>query len=197
MDVITSDWAILDRMVEAVEKVRIRLRRAVEALDAANVPYAVIGGNAVATLVSRIDPGAARHTVDVDILIARADLPAAKLALESAGFVYRHSAGLDMFLDGPNGRARDAVHIIFAGEKIRSEYLLPAPDIAEGDRGPEGYRHLSLEAMVRMKLTSFRDKDRTHLRDFIEVGLVDATWPAKLPAPLGERLQSILDRPEG
>ena len=27
-----------------------------------------------------------------------------------------------------------------------------------------------------MKLTSFRDKDRTHLRDLISVGLVDESW---------------------
>ena len=25
-----------------------------------------------------------------------------------------------MFLDGPNAKARDAVHVIFAGEKVRS-----------------------------------------------------------------------------
>ncbi len=38
----------LDRMVRAVEKVRERLLRATGALDAAGLPYAVIGGNAVA-----------------------------------------------------------------------------------------------------------------------------------------------------
>ncbi len=48
-----------------------------------------------------------------------------------------------------------------------------------------------------MKLTSWRDKDRTHLRDMIHVGLIDATWPARLPPPLGERLQSLLDNPNG
>ncbi len=48
-----------------------------------------------------------------------------------------------------------------------------------------------------MKLTSFRDKDRTHLRDLIEIGLVDATWPNRLPNELAARLQSILDHPEG
>ena len=45
----------LDRMVRAVEKVRLRLLRTVKVLEAASVPYAVIGGNAVAAWVSRID----------------------------------------------------------------------------------------------------------------------------------------------
>jgi len=48
-----------------------------------------------------------------------------------------------------------------------------------------------------MKLTSFRDKDRTHLRDMIEVGLIDATWVARFPPPLAERLQLLLDTPGG
>ena len=48
-----------------------------------------------------------------------------------------------------------------------------------------------------MKLTSFRDKDRVHLRDLIEVGLVDATWAARLPSKLAARLQDLLDNPEG
>jgi hypothetical protein len=48
-----------------------------------------------------------------------------------------------------------------------------------------------------MKLTSFRDKDRMHLRDMLDVGLVDATWPSRFPAELAERLQELLDTPEG
>jgi hypothetical protein len=56
---------------------------------------------------------------------------------------------------------------------------------------------LGFEALVRMKLTSFRDKDRTHLRDMIEVGLLDRSWPARLPVELASRLQELLDNPEG
>ena len=48
-----------------------------------------------------------------------------------------------------------------------------------------------------MKLTSFRDKDRTHLRDLIEVGLLDASWLARVPDALRSRLQQLLDTPEG
>ena len=49
----------LERMANAVEKVRQRLLRAAGALKAAGVPYAVAGGNAVALWVSRVDDGAA------------------------------------------------------------------------------------------------------------------------------------------
>src|SRR3954467_6121837 len=111
----------LDRMARAVEKVRERLLRACGALEAAGVPYAVVGGNAVASWVSRVDEAAVRYTQDVDLLLNRSDLEAAKKALEGAGFVFRHVKGIDMFLDGPEAKARDAVHILFAGERVRSE----------------------------------------------------------------------------
>src|SRR6476660_3498853 len=90
-----------ERMVTAVEKVRDRLRRAAQALEQAQIPYAVVGGNAVASWVSEVDEAAVRNTQDVDILLRRADLDRAKTALAEAGFVYRHAAGIDMFLDGP------------------------------------------------------------------------------------------------
>jgi hypothetical protein len=185
-----------ERMIRAVEKVRERLRRAAAALDEAGVPYAVAGGNAVAAWVSRIDEAAVRNTQDVDILLRRSDLDAAATALARAGFVRRRVAGIEMFLDGPDAKARDAVHVVLAGEKVRPDYIAPAPDVSESEQA-EFFRLLSLEALVRMKLTSFRDKDRTHLRDLLEVGLLDASWLARLPAELGRRLQILIDSPEG
>lgn len=107
-----------ERMIRAVEKVRARLDRAVTALEGAGIPYAVAGGNAVAAWVSRIDEAAVRNTQDVDVLLRREDFERAKSALESAGFVFRHVKSVDMFLDGPDAKARDAVHVIFAGEKL-------------------------------------------------------------------------------
>jgi hypothetical protein len=183
-------------MIGAVEKVKERLSRAASALEKAGVPYAVIGGNAVAAWVSRIDEAAVRNTQDVDLVIRRADLEAAKAALGPAGFIYRHSAGVDMFLDGADAKARDAVHVIFSGEKVRPEYVLPVPDVAESETsGP--FRVLSLDALVRMKLTSFRRKDQVHLQDLLGVGLIDNSWRHRVPPELAERLQEILDNPEG
>jgi hypothetical protein len=116
--------------------------------------------------------------------------------LEKAGFVHRRSAGIEMFLDGPGAKARDAVHVIFSGEKVRPEYVAPVPDVAESVSF-KSYRVLSLEAVVRMKLTSNRDKDRMHLRDMLGVGLIDATWPVHYPPELAARLQHVIDTPDG
>jgi hypothetical protein len=186
----------LDRMERAVEKVRGRLLRSTAALEAAGVPYAVIGGNAVMAWVEQVDEAAVRFTQDVDLVLRRDDLERAKTALEKAGFVHRRSAGIEMFLDGPGAKARDAVHVIFSGEKVRPEYVAPVPDVAESVSF-KSYRVLSLEAVVRMKLTSNRDKDRMHLRDMLGVGLIDATWPARYPPELAARLQHLIDTPDG
>jgi len=185
-----------ERMNNAVENVRRRLLRAAQALETAHVPYAVAGGNAVAAWVSRVDEAAVRNTQDVDIILRRADLPAARAALEQAGFVYHHVASIDMFLDGPEAKARDAVHIVFSAEKVRADYVAPVPDVSESE-ATETFRLLSLDALVLMKLTSFRDKDRVHLRDLMDVGLVDAGWLEKVPVTLRPRLQELLDNPEG
>jgi Uncharacterised nucleotidyltransferase len=185
-----------DRMVRAVEKVRERLRRVTAALDAAGVPYAVIGGNAVAAWVSRVDESAVRNTQDVDILLRRGDLPRAQSALESAGFVFRRVGPITMFPDGPGAKAREAVHVIFADEKVRPEYVAAAPDVDERERSGD-MSVLALESLVRMKLTSFRRKDQVHILDLIDVGLIDAAWPSRFPPEFAVRLQELLDTPEG
>lgn len=187
---------ILQRMENAVEKVRQRLTRAANALKSHSVPYAVVGGNAIAAWVATVDEAAVRNTQDVGILIRRADLPAAAKALESAGFVHRHAAGLDLFLDGPGAKPREAVHIIFSDEFVRKGEHAPNPSVTESsDLG--AFRVLNLDALVRIKLTAFRDKDRTHIRDLIGVGLIDQAWTTKLQPELAARLQSLLDNPEG
>ena len=186
----------LERMVRAVEKVRERLLRAASALQGAGIPYAVAGGNAVAAWVSGVDEAAVRNTQAIDLLLRQADLDAAKASLESADFIWRRVAGIDLFLDGPGTKARDAVHVVFAGEKVRPDYVAPAPDVTESEQ-TASFRVLNLEALVRMKLTSYRDKDRTHLRDLLEVGLIDATWCPRFPSTLADRLQEIIDHPEG
>lgn len=183
-------------MERAVERVRDRLLRATAALERAGIDYAVVGGNAVAAWVARVDEAATRNTRDVDILLRRSDLADATMALRDAGFVHRRVSGLDVFLDGPEASVRDAVHIVFAGEWVRPGEALPNPDVTESE--PAGaFRILTLEALVRIKLTAFRDKDRTHLRDLLEVGLIDATWGERFPRELAARLQALVDTPGG
>lgn len=186
----------LDRMVKAVELVRDRLLRSTRALAAANVPYAVAGGNAVAAWVSRVDTAAVRNTQDVDILLRREDLDRAKAALESAGFVYCHVSGIDVFLDGPDATPRSGVHIVFANEKVRAHEPAANPDVNQSEDDAQ-YRVLSLAALVQIKLTAFRRKDQVHIQDLIGVGLIDPSWLAKLPPELAARLKTLLDDPQG
>ena len=185
-----------DRMIDAVEAVRQRALRATKALAQAGIPYAVTGGNAVAAWVARVDRAAVRNTQDVDVLICRSDLPAVTLALESVGFHCREIFGVVCFLDTPDSHPRDAVHILFANEKVRPDYIAPTADINERVTA-EDYEIVDLQPLVRMKLTSFRRKDQVHLLDMISIGLVDSTWPVKFEPTLADRLQQLLNDPEG
>src|SRR3954470_1837422 len=129
---LTGD-ALWQRMERAVQKVQERLERTATVLEQAGIPYAIIGGNAVRAWVAQADEAAVRTTRDVDILLRRADFPAAIAAMEKAGFIYRHAKSIDMFLDGPEAKARDAVHVLFAGENVRADDAGPTPDVTESE----------------------------------------------------------------
>ena len=191
-----SGDALWERIERAVEKVKDRLRRVTRALNKANIPYAIIGGNAVQHWVAQVDESVVRNTRDVDIILNEPDLEAAKVALAAEGFIYRRAASVTMFLDGPDAKARDAVHVLFAGKKVREEYSEPVPQIDEYEL-IEDIRTLPLEGLVRMKLTSFRDKDRVHIRDMISIGIIDESWLERLPSALRPRLEELLNDPDG
>jgi hypothetical protein len=186
---------ILDRMERAVAKVRERLLRATAALNQAGVPYAVVGGNAVASWVATVDEGAVRNTRDVDLLVRRSDLPAITAALEKVGFVHDELLDVVMFRDGADGKPSEAVHLLFAGEKTRPDHLLPAPEI-QTVADPANFRVIALESLIVMKLMSNRLKDKVHIQDLIGVRLIDPSWLPKLPPELAERLKQILETPD-
>jgi hypothetical protein len=188
--------ATWERMIRAVEMVRERCARAVRALEAGGVPYAVVGGHAVANWVASVDEGAIRNTRDVDILIRRADFDAARAAMEAAGFVFGCTFGVDFFIDGATGKPSEGVHLLYSGEPVKPTDPVPTPDMNETTRGRE-YQVVTLEALVRMKLVSYRLKDQVHLQDMVRVGLIDGSWPGKFPPPLDERLRAILANPDG
>ena len=189
---------VFNRMFAAVEKVRERLERACGALNANQVPYAVIGGNAVAAWVATRDEGAVRNTRDVDILLRREDLDAASLALRGAGFYLDKASSVTIFLDGSDGLPSQGLHVIWADEKVRASDVCSAP-LPDDYREIEGKRIVELLALVRMKLVANRRKDQVHLLDLIGVGLIDRTWTQKLAQwpELADRLQQLLDDPDG
>jgi len=190
---------VLERMVRGVEKVRERLWRATATLEAAGLPYAVTGDQAVAAWVATVDKSAVRNSPEVEILIRRSDLMAAPDVLESAGFSYKVDSLGPKLLDRPDVPDRDSVRILFAGEKTRSTDFLPNPDVDGTVRTPP-FRSLNLGPLVVMCLSSFRAVDRLRIRDLIDVDLVDHHWlelPAVYPCELVERLRTVLTNPDG
>ena len=195
-DTLYIDDALFARMERAVLRVERNMRRASEALGSAGIPFAVIGGNAVAAWVGSVDEAEMRNTRDVDIMVRRQDFERVHAALVQAGFFHRRAAGIDLFLDEPDGKAADAVHILYAGEMVRPGEPAPNPDVSEVET-KRGVPALALLPLLQIKLTANRDKDRVHVRDLIRVGLIDASWLDRLPAPLASRLKQLLDDPEG
>jgi hypothetical protein len=189
------EWVM--RAERAVEKVRERLLKTAKALEEAGVPYAVIGGNAVAIWVASKDEDAVRNTKDVDILLAREDLQRAAAAMSGAGFDLAEVDGVTMFLEREDPMPSRGVHVVFANEKLQSFHAYPAPPVKPGIRSPEGVPALGLLELVILKLLAFRDIDRVHIRDMLRVGLIDKTFADKVPDDLRPRLEEILANPEG
>jgi len=175
----------------AMERVEKRLHKVTAALDAASIPYAVIGGNAVASWVARVDPEATRTTKDVDVLVQREDLQRVSVAMERLGFEKRDLRRMVLFIDPDAPSKQSGVHLVWADEKVRTTYSQPAPSLEESVIAPEGFRVLDLRALVRMKLTSFRDIDRVHVADLLGVGLIDDAVRTSLPPDLAERLATV------
>jgi hypothetical protein len=191
-DVLSPALGPWERYLMAVDRVTERLRRITAALEGAGVPYALVGGQAVALWVATRDPAAVRTTKDVDILLRRDDLPLARAAALSANMDYFEVVGVGMFLERDDPNPRQAVHLIWASEKVRPEYPLPAPSIDQRQALEPGTQVVSLPALVLMKLQSNRDQDRLHLRDLIEVDLVTRAFVNDLPLELAERLDALL-----
>ena len=184
----TDVW---ERHLMALDDVSDRLERITRCLKEAEVPYALVGGQAVALWVATIDPAAVRTTKDVDLLLDRHDLPAARAAAKSVELDYFETMGVGMFLDRGDPNPRHAVHIVWAGEKVRPHEPVAAPTLADRQTLPGGRDVVSLPKLVEMKLTAFRDQDRVHLRDMIDVGLIDESLTKQLPADLAERFRQL------
>jgi len=186
----TDPW---EQYTMALNDVADRLSRITVALNEASVPYAIVGGQAVALWVATRDPAAVRTTKDVDLLIRRKDLGPARAAARGVQMDYFETMGVGMFLDRKNPNPRHAVHLVWAGELVRPHEPLPSPDIADRTILPGGHEVVSLDGLVRMKLTALRDQDRVHLRDMIDVGLVGSELLTNLPSELATRLATLLD----
>ena len=175
---------------DAVEKIFDVTKRFSAVLEAAGIPYRVVGGLAVFVHVDARKPMAARLTKDVDVAIDRKNLDAIRAALEQHGFTFRHVAGVDMFLDAKAPHAPSAVHLLFAGERVRSDDLEVVP-YSIPEQSPRGFMIAPVEDLVHMKLTSYRLKDQVHIQDLDQAGLITTEIEHTLSAPLLERLKEV------
>lgn len=169
------------------------LHKITNALTEKNIPHELIGGLAVLVHVEAVNPEHAMLTRDVDLMVLRADLERIKEAGVRSGFRFRHTAGEDMLLYGNTDRARNAVHLIFSGEKLRPNQATPNPLIAPERKSVlgEAVMVIPVADLVRMKLSSFRDKDREHVRILDTVGLITPEVENKLTPELRVRLQHV------
>jgi hypothetical protein len=184
--------SLWERYQMALDKLTDRLERITAALTGMGVPYALVGGQAVIFWVSTKDPAAVRTTKDVDILVDRSDLPKVKKAALAAGFEYVEVIDVGMFIEPSDPNPRHGIHLVWAGEKLKADDPLPTPSITDRQELEPGKSVVTLRGLVQMKLTANRDKDRVHLRDMIDVGLIDRSMLTGLPAELTERLDALL-----
>jgi hypothetical protein len=165
--------------------------RVCRVLGEAGIEYRVVGGLAVFYHVGSRDPLAARLTKDVDLAVDRADLPRITESVRSLGLEYRHVAGVDMLVDAKAPKARSGIHLLFAGEKVRPSDLEPLPGYCEPTVNDAGISLVSPAELVRMKLISFRQRDKTHIIDMDSVGLITPEIEAGLSEALRDRLEKV------
>ena len=157
----------------------------------ANLDYRVLGGLATYLYVEEVQPDAGRLTKEIDIAVWRNDLPAIIAAVDSYGMEYRQDGGADMLIAKDQPSIRRAVHLVFSGEKVREDYIEAVPLLDAAPIVKHGVRILPLSDLVKMKLTSFRLKDQTHIKDLDEAGLINAEIEQSLSPALQIRLTHV------
>ena len=177
---------------ERLEQLLDLAERVDRAFAEAGIDYRVIGGLATYLYVEEAAPDAGRLTRDIDIAVRREDLDRIARAVQPLGLEYRHVAGVDMLIQSGQP-ARRAVHMVFAGEKVRPEYPHAVPDLG-ALRTLHGLRLMPLADLIRMKLTSRLLEDQTHIQDLDEAGLITGDVEAALSPVLRERLGEIRTR---
>jgi hypothetical protein len=180
---------MLDRMSLIEELARDRFERSTKSLKRAGISFALIGGHAVAHWVRTADRGADRATPNVDLLVASSNFARATKAISEAGFRPVPIFQRTTFVDECNGTHRSGVQLLVEGDtpflKLSQSTLI------------ENELVVVLHSLIANKLALFRTIDRVHIRDLMDVGLIDETWPTRFPPPLDDRLREILADPNG
>ena len=177
----------------AVDRILDVTQRFASALEAAGIPYRVVGGLAVFLHVDPVDPMAARLTKDVDVGIDRRHLDAIGIAVKPYGFTFRHVAGVDMFLDAknPGASAVRSTLCLWAKKYERTGIFGACAGSSEPARTKGFSDRAGRRPGAHVKLTSFRLKDQVHIQDLDGVGLITPEIEQTLSAPLLARLKEV------
>lgn len=186
----------MERAWQAVKNVRKRLLDSTSALDRRGIPYAVIGGNAVAAWVATVDEDAVRNTTDVDILINRGDFARTAVAFSDIGFDPQKTPAGIVFVERESPSVRRGLHIFFAHEHVRPNDAYATAGTEDSIRLKDGYRVVEFRPMLIMMLTSNRLKDRVQLADLLELNMITPELEAALPPELRARLDELRANPQ-
>ena len=97
-----------------------------------------------------------------------------------------------MLLYGDSGSAKNAVHLLFNGEKVRPNQATPNPDISPVRKlVGEPVAVIPIADLLRMKLSSWRLKDQVHVQVMDAAGLITPAVQSSLTESLQARLQHV------
>ena len=169
------------------------LHKITDPLTVEHIPHELIGGLAVLIHVEEADPAHSMLTRDVDLMICRSDLGRVIEIAAKHGFRFRHAAAMDMLLYGDTDSAKNAVHLIFSGERVKPNQATPNPPIAPEKKQIHGKEVMVIPVadLVRMKLSSYRDKDRVHIRSLDAAGLITPEIEQAISKELQARLEHV------
>lgn len=169
------------------------LHKITDALNTQDIVHELIGGLAVLIHVEEANPEHTPLTRDVDLMVRRSDLERIKEAAVDNGFRFRHTAGVDMLLYGPAESAKNAVHLIFSGEKVSPNQATPNPAIRPERKHVHGKDVLVIPVvdLIRMKLSSYRLKDQVHIKAMDAAGLITSDAENTLTPELSARLKHV------
>ena len=130
-----------------------------EVLNESGIPHAIAGGVAVCL------HGYRRNTVDVDLVVRREDSDQIRVALETAGFVWKPK---NHEFRSPSGIP---IQFLLAGDRAGkdSEVRLPDPESRKAVTDREGLPVLSLARLIEAKLACGSGSLRRTHKDFADV----------------------------
>jgi len=149
-------------------------------LDDAKIPYALVGGLALAA------HGFVRMTQDVDLLITREGLEAFKQTFLGRGYVLAFSGAQKTFRDiETQVRIEILITGDYPGDGKPKPIAFPDPSIVYTERG--GMRVIPIETLIELKLASGMSAAH-RLRDLADVQ--DLITTLKLPIEFGDALDA-------